>query len=107
MLASWLALWITSGHAAWSAVFVLLVAWFLAARARVLIHRYATNNDGSVLPLLNSPESDIAYWIQQRARQNQRAQAHLAEQLDQINTALRSVRPWLYPIRRAESAPLV
>ena len=91
MLASWLALWITSGHAAWSAVFVLLVAWFLAARARVLIHRYATNNDGSVLPLLNSPESDIAYWIQQRARQNQRAQAHLVEQLDQINTALRSV----------------
>ena len=93
MLASWLALWITSGHAAWSAVFVLLVAWFLAARSRVLIHRYATNNDGSVLPLLNSPESDIAYWIQQRARQNQRAQAHLVEQHDQINTALVMVWP--------------
>ena len=84
-------LWLASGSAAWSAVLVLLVGWFLALRARVLIHRYATRNDGSVLPLLNSPESDIAYSIQKTNRQTQRNQAHLTEQLDQINTALQSV----------------
>ena len=87
----WIALWASTGKAWISASAVLLGAWLMSARARVLLHQYIQNQDVSVLPLLNSPESDVAYIWQQQARLAQKRQEHLREQLEQINTALRSV----------------
>ena len=87
----WIALWASTGKAWISASAVLLSAWLMSARARVLLHQYIQNQDVSVLPLLNSPESDVAYIWQQQARLAQKRQEHLREQLEQINTALRSV----------------
>ena len=91
MAAGWLVLGLASGQFLLSAVLVLLIGWLLSARARVLIHRYIQERDVSVLPLLQDPESDIAYVLQKQFRQAQRREQRLTDQLEQINTALRSV----------------
>lgn len=91
MLGLWLLLWITTGQPWLAAAVVALGGWLQSARARILIHRYIQDQDISVLPLLNAPESDVAYITQQRDRRAERQRRLLQEQLEQINTALRSV----------------
>ena len=91
MLALWFLLWLTTGNLWASGTLVAIAGWLQSARARVLIHRYIQDHDISVLPLLNAPESDVAYITQQNQRKMNRQRDRLQEQLEQINTALRSV----------------
>ena len=89
MLALWFLLWLTTGNLWASGTLVAIAGWLQSARARVLIHRYIQDHDISVLPLLNAPESDVAYITQQNQRKMNRQRDRLQEQLEQINTALR------------------
>lgn len=91
MLGCWVMLAIASGRPLVSALCVLAVGLFLTMRARVLLHILLADDDKSVLPLLNSPESDIAYLWHKKIHRWGRREKHLIDQLEQINKALSSV----------------
>lgn len=91
MLICWMVLALASGLPVTAAFIVLGVGLFLAMRARVLLHTYLADQDRSILPLLNAPESDIAYFWQKATQRSLRREKHLSDQLEQINTALSSV----------------